>query len=104
MIDKDNVSALLADDLNADILMILTAVEKVKIHYRTPDELSLDSMSLTDARRYIAEGEFAAGSMLPKVEAAARFVAAGHGRIAIIASLAQAGDAVRGKAGTVLFE
>lgn len=103
VIDKDNVSSLLADNLNADILLILTAIDKVRIRYGKPDELSLDSMSLTDARRYIADGEFAAGSMLPKVEAAARFVGNGNGRIAVIAALHQAGEAVRGQAGTVIF-
>ena len=103
VIDKDNVSALLADNLNAEILMILTAVDKVKINYGTPEELSLDSMTLEDVRRYIAEGQFAPGSMLPKVEAAARFVAGGCGRVAVIAELLQAGDAVKGKAGTVIF-
>ncbi|MBQ1898516.1 MAG: carbamate kinase [Ruminococcus sp.] len=103
VIDKDNVSSLLADNLNADILLILTAIDKVRIRYGKPDELSLDSMSLTDARRYIADGEFAAGSMLPKVEAAARFVENGNGRIAVIAALHQAGEAVRGQAGTVIF-
>ena len=103
VIDKDNVSSLLADHLNADILLILTAIDKVRIRYGKPDELSLDSMSLTDARRYIADGEFAAGSMLPKVEAAARFVENGNGRIAVIAALHQAGEAVRGQAGTVIF-
>ena len=104
VIDKDNVSSLLADNLNADILLILTAIDKVRIRYGKPDELSLDSMSLTDARRYIADGEFAAGSMLPKVEAAARFVENGNGRIAVIAALHQAGEAVKGQAGTVIFE
>ncbi len=103
VIDKDNVSSLLADNLNADILLILTAIDKVRIRYGKPDELSLDSMSLTDARRYIADGEFAAGSMLPKVEAAARFVENGNGRIAVIAALHQAGEAVKGQAGTVIF-
>ena len=104
VIDKDNVSALLADNLNADVLMILTAVDKVKINFGTPDEISLDSMSLSDVRRYIAQGQFAPGSMLPKIEAAARFVEGGSGRVAIIAELLQAGDAVRGKAGTVIFD
>lgn len=103
VIDKDNVSALLADKLDADILLILTAIDKVKINFGRPDELSLDSMSLEDVRGYIAGGQFAAGSMLPKVKAAASFVEKGSGRIAIIAELAQAGDAIKGKAGTVIF-
>ncbi len=96
-------SALLAENLNADILMILTAVDKVKIHFGKPDERSLDSMSLDEIQRYFADGEFAEGSMLPKVEACARFVKADPGRKAIIAALDQAGDAVKGNAGTVVF-
>ena len=103
VIDKDSVSALLADKLNADILLILTAIDKVRINYGKPDELSLDSMSLEDAREYIAQGQFAEGSMLPKVEAALSFVKGGSGRVAIIAKLSQAGEAAKGKAGTVLF-
>ena len=94
VIDKDYCSALLAENLNADVLLILTAVDKVKIRYKTPDEESLDSMSLSDVSRYIADGEFAAGSMLPKVVAAARFVAGGKGRKAVIAALADAGELV----------
>ncbi len=103
VIDKDSVSALLADKLNADILLILTAIDKVRINYGKPDEFSLDSMSLEDAREYIAQGQFAEGSMLPKVEAALSFVKGGIGRAAIIAKLSQAGEAAKGKAGTVLF-
>ena len=104
VIDKDSVSALLADDLNADILLILTAVDKVKINFNKPNELSLDSMSLSDVEGYIAEGQFAPGSMLPKVEAAAGFVRSGSGRIAVIAELSKAGEAVRGESGTVIFD
>ena len=103
VIDKDTCSALLAENLNADILMILTAIDKVKIHYGKSDERSLDSMSLADVRRYIADGEFAAGSMLPKVEACAQFVKGAPKRKAIIAALDQAGEAVKGNAGTVIF-
>lgn len=104
VIDKDSVSALLADDLNADILLILTAVDKVKINFNKLNELSLDSMSLSDVDGYIAEGQFAPGSMLPKVEAAASFVRSGSGRIAVIAELSKAGEAVRGESGTVIFD
>ena len=102
VIDKDYCSALLAENLNADMLMILTAVDKVKINFNTPDERSLDSMTLADVARYTDEGQFAAGSMLPKVQAAARFVRGGKKREAIIAALDDAGDAIRGKAGTVI--
>lgn len=103
VIDKDFCSALLAENLNADLLMILTAVDKVKIDFGKPEERSLDTMTLDDVDRYIAEGQFAAGSMLPKVQAAARFVSGGKGRKAVIAALAQAGEAVKGSAGTVIL-
>ena len=103
VIDKDYCSALLAENLNADILMILTAIDKVKIGYNTPDERSIDSMTLAEAERYIAEGQFAAGSMLPKVEACVRFVRGGKGRKAIIAALDDAGEAAKGRAGTTIF-
>ena len=103
VIDKDYCSALLAENLNADILMSLTAIDKVKIGYNTPDERSIDSMTLAEAERYIAEGQFAAGSMLPKVEACVRFVRGGKGRKAIIAALDDAGEAAKGRAGTTIF-
>ena len=103
VIDKDYCSALLAENLNADMLMILTAVDKVKIHFNTPDEQALDSMTAVETERYIEEGQFAAGSMLPKVEACVRFVKGGKGRKAVIAALEEAGEAVKGKAGTVVF-
>ena len=104
VIDKDFCSALLADELNADVLLILTAVEKVKINYRKPDERDLDTMTLDEADRYIAEGQFAKGSMLPKVEAAVKFVKGGEGRKAIIADLNRAGAAIRGESGTVIMK
>jgi carbamate kinase len=103
VIDKDFCSALLADEIDADILLILTAVEKVKINYRKPDERDLDTMTLDEAARYIAEGQFAKGSMLPKVEAAVQFVGAGEGRKAIIADLNRAGAAIRGESGTAII-
>ena len=103
VIDKDYCSALLAENLNADLLMILTAVDKVKIDFNTPDEKALDSMTVAEAERYAAEGQFAAGSMLPKVEACVRFVKGGKNRKAIIADLDDAAAAARGKAGTVIF-
>ena len=103
VIDKDYCSALLAENLNADVLLILTAIDMVKIHFGTPDEKNLDRVSLDELRRYIDDGEFASGSMLPKTEAAARFVEGGRGRVAVIAALEEAGEAVKGKAGTVVF-
>ena len=82
--------------------MILTAVEKVSIRYNKSDQLDLDTLSVAEAKRYIAEGHFAPGSMLPKVEAAIRFVESRKGRKAIITSLDKALDAIGGTAGTTL--
>lgn len=103
VIDKDYCSALLAENLNADVLLILTAVEKVKVNFNTPDERDIDRMTITEAERYIAEGQFAAGSMLPKVGAAVQFVKGKPGRRAIITDLNKAIDAVNGKTGTVIY-
>lgn len=103
VIDKDYCSALLAENLNADILLILTAIDKVKIDFNTPDEKAIDSMTAEEAQRYADQGQFAAGSMLPKVNACVRFVKGGKGRKAIIADLNEAGKAVKGKAGTTIL-
>ena len=102
VIDKDFCSALLAENLNADMLLILTAVEKVKVNFNTPDEQGIDRMTVDEARRYIAEGQFAAGSMLPKVSAAVRFVSGKRGRKAVITDLNKALDAIKGKTGTTI--
>lgn len=102
VIDKDNASALLADQVDADVLLILTAVEKVKLGFGTPREQSLDTLTPEEAERYIAEGQFAAGSMLPKVRAAVRFVRGGRERRAVITELRSAGDAMKGLTGTVI--
>ena len=100
VIDKDRSSAKLAADFGADMLVILTAVPKVAINFNTPDQQDLDVLTVAEAAQYIEEGQFASGSMLPKVRAAVSF--AKTGGQAIIASLAQAGAAVRGEAGTVV--
>lgn len=102
VIDKDYCSALLAENLNADMLLILTAVDRVKINFNTPQEQALDRITAAEARQYIAEGQFAKGSMLPKVEAAVRFVEGAAGRTAVIAELQRAGDAVKGLTGTTI--
>ena len=73
VIDKDFASELLAEQLNADMLIILTAVEKVAVNFSKPDQKWLDSLTPEEARAYMAEGQFAPGSMLPKVEAAVKF-------------------------------
>jgi len=102
VIDKDYCSALLAENLNADMLLILTAVDRVRVNYRKPDERAIDRMTVAEAERYMAEGQFAKGSMLPKVEAAVRFVKAGEGRRAIIGELSRAAEAIRGESGTLI--
>lgn len=102
VIDKDLASERLAEDTDADALVILTAVEKVSINYKKPDQKDLDVLSAADARRYIEEGHFAPGSMLPKIEAALKFVESKPGRRAIITLLDKAVEALEGKAGTTL--
>lgn len=98
VIDKDFASAKLAELVNADALVILTAVERVCIHWGKPNQKELDEMTVAEAERYCEEGHFAPGSMLPKVKAAVSF--ARTGGTAIIASLENAGKAVRGESGT----
>jgi len=99
VIDKDLTSALLANELNIDHLLILTSVEQVKLHFGTPEEKNLDVLDVSDLDRYTAEGHFSAGSMGPKLKAAKQFLENG-GERAIIAHLNQAYDAVLGSAGT----
>lgn len=100
VIDKDHTSCKLAEELGADIFLVLTGVDQVAIGFGTPDETWLTQITLAQADEYIAAGEFPAGSMLPKVEAAKSFVESGPGRSAIITSIDAALDAVEGAAGT----
>lgn len=100
VIDKDFASECLAEQLDADMLIILTAVEKVAIHYGKPNQQELDTMTPELAKRYIAEGHFAPGSMLPKVEASVKFAESKPGRVALITLLEKARDAIEGKTGT----
>ncbi|MDP4108387.1 MAG: carbamate kinase [Bacillota bacterium] len=100
VIDKDHASCLLAEELDADYLIILTAVEKVAINFKKPDEKQLDDISVEEAQRYIKEGHFAPGSMLPKVEASVRFASSKPGRTALITLLEKAKDGINGKTGT----
>ena len=100
VIDKDFASCVMAQQLNADCLIILTAVEKVAIHFGKPDVKWLDDLTPAEAEKYIADGEFAPGSMMPKVEAALRFAQSGEGRTALITLLEKAKDGVAGKTGT----
>lgn len=102
VIDKDFAAELLAEQVDADVLMILTEVEKVAVNWGKEDQRDLDHMSLKDAVRYIGEGQFASGSMLPKVEAAMKFVRTYPNKRAIITSLDKAIEALEEKTGTVI--
>ncbi|KLP53032.1 carbamate kinase [Enterobacter genomosp. O] len=102
VIDKDWASAKLAAMIDADMLIILTAVEKVAINFGKPNEQCLDKLTLGDADRFIAEGHFAKGSMLPKVEAAASFARSRPGRKALITVLSKAKEGIEGKTGTII--
>ena len=103
VIDKDSSSAKLAQDLAADMLIILTAVEKVAINFNKPNQKDLSSMTLEECEKYISEGHFAKGSMLPKVEACKKFVEeSSKNAVAIITSLEKAAEAIRGETGTTI--
>ncbi|HEY8364456.1 MAG TPA: carbamate kinase [Haloplasmataceae bacterium] len=100
VIDKDFASSKIAEILDADFLFILTAVDKVAINFNTPEQKDLDHLTVDLAKKYIAENQFAKGSMLPKIEAALNFAQSKSGRVAIIASLEKANLALQGKSGT----
>lgn len=101
VIDKDLATERLASSLNAETLMILTDVERVALRYGTPDQRDLDRLTLTEAKRYLDDGEFPAGSMGPKIDAAVQFLENGGGRV-VITSLGRARDGLRGNAGTTI--
>ena len=100
VIDKDRASELLAEELDADFLIILTAVEKAAINFNKPDQQWLSDITTDEARKYIAEGQFAPGSMLPKIEAAVKFAESKPGRVALITLLEKAKDGINGITGT----
>ena len=102
VIDKDFAAELLAEQVEADILMILTEVEKVAVNFNKPDQRDLDSMTVAEAQQHVEDGQFAPGSMLPKVEAAMKFVTKFPGKKAIITSLDKAVEALNGETGTVI--
>lgn len=104
VIDKDFASCLLAQELDADILIILTAVEKAAVNYGKPEQKWLDEITAREARQYIAEGHFAPGSMLPKVEAAVAFAESAPGRTALITLLEKAKEGIQGKTGTKIHQ
>lgn len=102
VIDKDLAAERLAEDMNADVLLILTEVEQVAINFNKPNQKNLASLTVEEANKYIEEGHFAPGSMLPKVQAAVKFAQSKPGRKAIITSLYKAVDALEGKNGTII--
>lgn len=104
VIDKDFASCLLAQQLNADFLIILTAVEKVALRFGTPEETWLDDITVDEAKQYMEEGHFAPGSMLPKVQAGVEFAESGEGRTALITLLQKAKDGVNGATGTRIIK
>lgn len=102
VIDKDKTAALLANLIDADMLLILTAVDKVCLNYNTDKQVELDTMNVEEAKKYIDEDQFAKGSMLPKIEACISFVENSDNKKAIISSLDKASDAINGKNGTII--
>ncbi len=103
VIDKDLAAERLAEDIDADILLILTEVDKVSINYKKPNQKDLTHMTVHEAEKYIQEGHFAPGSMLPKIMASVSFVKSKPGRKAIITSLYKASEALNGTCGTVIY-
>ena len=104
VIDKDNASSLLAAQLGADYLVILTAVEKVAINFGKENQEWLSDLTVEQAKEYLAEEQFATGSMLPKIEAAIRFAESGEGRRTLITLLDKAAEGIAGKTGTVIHQ
>ncbi|WP_077368008.1 carbamate kinase [Anaerosalibacter sp. Marseille-P3206] len=104
VIDKDLASEKLAEDLDADMLLILTAVDKVALNFGKPNQVNVDKMSVEEAKKYIEEGHFAKGSMLPKIEAAVEFAESKEGRVAIISTLDNCLEAIKGNKGTRIYK
>ena len=102
VIDKDFASARLAQLLDADFLVLLTGVEKVAINYAKPDQKWLSRITVEEAREYIRQGQFAPGSMLPKIEAAVEFAVSKAGRKTLITMLEQASVGIHGGTGTMV--
>lgn len=104
VIDKDWVSVMLAADVEADALAILTGVEKVAINFNKPDQKDLDEITIAEANEYISQGQFPAGSMLPKIEAAVKFTESGEGRRTLITSLDKLLEGLKGETGTWIVQ
>jgi carbamate kinase len=102
VVDKDSAAAKLADLIDADMLFILTAVEKVSINFGKQNQHDLDKMCADEAREYMDQGQFGKGSMLPKVTAAVSFVESGKNRRAVITKLSKAKDGLEGRTGTLI--
>lgn len=102
--DKDLTSAKIAELIGADTLLILTAVDNIAINFGKPDQKELHEITPNEAEQYIRQGQFAPGSMLPKVQACVNFVRSGPGRVAIVGGLEQAALAAEAKAGTIVRE
>lgn len=102
VIEKDRAAGLLAKEIDADVLMILTNVDNVTLNFGTPEERPISQMSPEEAEGYMQEGQFESGSMLPKIEASADFIRNGKNRKAIITSLDKAKASLEGKAGTLM--
>mgnify|MGYP002530363020 CR=1 FL=1 len=102
VIEKDVTSACLAEELGAEVLLLLTGVEKVSLNFGTDKEQALDTMSVDDATKYIADKQFNEGGMLPKVEAAVSFASSSKEHKAIITSIDTALEGISGKTGTVI--
>ncbi len=100
VIDKDYTAELLAQEIGADCLVLLTAVEYVAIHFGKPNQKNLKRIAANELEQYIDEGQFSKGSMLPKVSAAKNFVSGGNGRLAVIGTLDKLKDIIDGKSGT----
>ncbi len=104
VIEKDLVSAKLAELLDADVLMILTSVEHASVEYHTDEERELGKVTAAEMKQYMENGQFESGSMLPKAEAAVEFVESGRGRRAVITSIDKAKEGYLGKTGTIITE
>ena len=104
VIDKDRSASLLAKEIDADMLLILTAVNKVYLNYNTDKQVALDQLTVKEAEEYMSSGHFAKGSMLPKIEACIDFVKNNPSKKAIIGSLDEASLAIAGKSGTIIVD
>lgn len=102
IIEKDLASGLLAKEVDADVLMILTSVDNVTLNFGTPQEKPILHMTVDEAKDYMTQGQFEFASMLPKVSASVDFIENGKGRSAVITSLEKAKDSLKGLAGTTI--